>query len=246
MGMQGNLKDMTIADLIQHNCQDRKTAQLRVQHHDEEAILYFKEGRVVHAMLGQQIGEEVIYHILNWEEGNFNLENNIAPPQTSITSSWSALLMEGARRLDENALNLEPLQNESNQKTEANPMEVKMSDILKEMSGEITGYLASVVVGMDGIDLATHSHTKGLDLDMVGAQMTMLFKLVEGSVEKLGSGEIEDNLTTTDNAYLLMHFLPGSKQYYLGVAVDRKTGNLGNLRLISKMYAEHLSKAMPG
>jgi len=246
MGMQGNLKDMTIADLIQHNCQDRKTAQLRVQHSGEEAILYFKDGRVDHATLGAQTGEEVIYRILGWEEGNFDLESDIVSPQTSVTLSWPALLMEGARRLDENALDLEPIQRESNSRMEANSMAIKLDDILKEMSAEVTGYLASVVVGMDGIDLAAHSRAKGLDLDMVGAQLTMLFKLVEGSVEKLGSGEIEDNLTTTDNAYLLMHFLPGSKQYYLGVAVDRKTGNLGNLRLISKMYAERISKAMPG
>jgi hypothetical protein len=41
-----------------------------------------------------------------------------------------------------------------------------------------------------------------------------------------------------------MRFLPG-KQYYLGIAANRKTGNLGNMRLISKTYAERLSKAMP-
>jgi len=246
MGMQGNLKDMTIADLIQHNCQDRKIAQLRIQHSGEEAILYFKGGRVDHAALGQQTGEEVVYHILGWEEGSFDLESGIESPQTSVTLSWSALLMEGARRLDENALDLEPIQHESNLRMEANPMAIKLDDVLKEMSAEITGYLASAVVGMDGINVAAHSRAKGVDPELISAQMTMLFKLVDGSVTKLGAGEIEDNLTTTDNAYLLMHFLPGSKQYYLGVAVDRKTGNLGNLRLISKMYAERISKAMPG
>jgi len=246
MGMQGNLRDMTIADLIQHNCQDRKTAQLRIQHSGEEAILYFKDGRVDHATLGQQTGEEVIYHILGWEEGTFDLESGIEPPHVTITPSWSALLMEGARRLDENALDLESVQSESNLGTEVNSMAVKLDDVLKEMSAEVTGYVASAVVGMDGINLAAYSRVKGVDPDIISAQMTMLFKLVDGSVTKLGAGEIEDNLTTTDNAYLLMHFLPGSKQYYLGVAVDRKAGNLGNLRLISKMYAERISKAMPG
>jgi hypothetical protein len=41
-----------------------------------------------------------------------------------------------------------------------------------------------------------------------------------------------------------MRFLPG-KEYYLSITTDRKTGNLGNLRLMSKMYTEQLSKAMP-
>ena len=124
-------------------------------------------------------------------------------------------------------------------------MAVKLDDILKEMSAEVTGYTASAVVGMDGINLAAHSRVKGVDPDVISAQMTMLLKLVDTSVTKLAAGEIEDNLTTLENAYILMHYLPGSKQYYLGMAVDRKAGNLGNMRLISKVYAERISKAMP-
>ena len=120
----------------------------------------------------------------------------------------------------------------------------KLDDILKEMSAEITGYLACALVGLDGINLASHSNSKAADPEAISAQGTLLLKLVDGSVEKLGSGILEDNLTTTENAYLLMRFLPG-KQYYLGLAANRKTGNLGNMRLISKTYAERLSKAMP-
>ena len=64
MGMNGNLRDMAIADLIQHTCQDRKTAQLQIQHSGQQALLYFKDGNVVHAVLGDQEGEEVVYQIL--------------------------------------------------------------------------------------------------------------------------------------------------------------------------------------
>jgi hypothetical protein len=41
----------------------------------------------------------------------------------------------------------------------------------------------------------------------------------------------------------LMRFLPG-KQYYLDIIADRKTGNLGNLRLMSRMYTERLAKVL--
>jgi predicted regulator of Ras-like GTPase activity (Roadblock/LC7/MglB family) len=73
--------------------------------------------------------------------------------------------------------------------------------------------------------------------------MTTLLKLVNASVEKLGAGIVEDNLTTTENAYLLMRLLP-DKQYFLILTVNRKTGNLGNMRLITKIYSERFSKAM--
>jgi len=241
MGMQGNLRDMAIADLIQHTCQDRKTAQLRVEHSGQQAILYFDKGNVVHASLGDQAGEEVIYAILRWEEGKFDLEGGVMPPERTIKQSWSGLLLEGARRLDETGISF--FQSEPETYLEANEMAQKFEDILKELGGEVNGYLASTLTGMDGINLASHTKAK-VDPEAVSAQMAMLIKLVHTSVEKLGAGEIEDNLTTTDNAYLLIRFLPG-KQYYLGIAADRKNGNLGNMRLISKMYVDRLAKAMP-
>jgi len=243
MGMKGDLHDMAIADLIQHTCQDRRTAQLQIQHAGKQAMLYFKEGNVVHAILGDQEGEEVVYQILNWEEGVFNLEAGVEPPSNSIKHSWASMLMEGARRLDESNQTKDANQSDPYIQMEANEM-AKLDDILKEMSSEITGYAACALVGMDGINIASHTSNKAMDPDAMSAQMTMLLKLVDTSVGKLGAGIIEDNLTTTENAYILARFLPG-KQYYLAVAANRKTGNLGNMRLISKMYADRLGKAMP-
>jgi len=242
MGMQGNLLDMTIADLIQHNCQDRKTAQLKIEHSGQQAILYFEDGNISHAILGNQMGEDVIYEILQWEDGIFDLETGIRSPRTSITRTWSGLLMEGARRLDEKLLKASLVPSEQNDQMEAHKM-INLDDILMEMSGEVTGYIASSLVGLDGLMLASHASNNIADQEAIAAQMTTLLKLVHTSVEKLGAGEVEDNLTTTENAYLLMRFLP-DKQYYLSMTANRKTSNLGNMRLISKIYAERLSKAM--
>ena len=119
----------------------------------------------------------------------------------------------------------------------------KIDDLLKEMGGEVTGYVASAVAGMDGINLAQHTRAK-VDQEAISAQMTMLLKLIDSSITKLGAGVVEDNLVTTERTYVLMRFLPG-KEHFLAVASDRKGGNLGNLRLVSKMYAERIAKAMP-
>jgi predicted regulator of Ras-like GTPase activity (Roadblock/LC7/MglB family) len=80
--------------------------------------------------------------------------------------------------------------------------------------------------------------------EIISAQMTMLLKLVETTSSKINLGEIEDNLTTTDFAYVLMRFLPG-RRYFLGLTVDRRAGNLGNMRLITKMYANRFSALLP-
>ena len=242
MSLQGNIHDMSVADLIQHNCADRKKAKLAITYANKEATVYFKEGNVIHATLEDIEGEEVVYQILAWEEGLFNLTTDIESPKVSIDHSWSGLLMEGARRLDENGLEASSFQSEQNIYPEANGM-AKLDDILKEMSGEVTGYVACALVGLDGINIASNTSNKAVDPDTISAQLTMLLKLVDTSVEKLGAGVLEDNLTTTENAYILMRFLPG-KQYYLGMSANRKTGNLGNMRMIGKIYAERLSKAM--
>jgi predicted regulator of Ras-like GTPase activity (Roadblock/LC7/MglB family) len=68
---------------------------------DKEAVIYFKEGSVVHAVVGQTSGEEAIYKILSWDEGEFVLNVGVQSPEVTIKRNWSGLLLEGAKRLDE-------------------------------------------------------------------------------------------------------------------------------------------------
>jgi predicted regulator of Ras-like GTPase activity (Roadblock/LC7/MglB family) len=117
-------------------------------------------------------------------------------------------------------------------------------DILKEISTQVTGYIACALVDLDGLNLASNTISQGLNPEIISAQLSILFRLVKVSVEHMDVGEIEDNLTTTNDAYILMRFLPG-KQYYLSIAANRKTANLGNMRLMSKIYSERLGKVMP-
>jgi hypothetical protein len=51
MGINGNLKDISVADLIQIHCIDQRTARLRIDQKDQAAEIYFHAGQVVHATL---------------------------------------------------------------------------------------------------------------------------------------------------------------------------------------------------
>jgi hypothetical protein len=101
MSLRGNLREMSVADLIQHYCDDRKKAKLDISSGGHTAQIYFKEGNVVHASLGTKEGEQVIYDVLGWEEGTFSLTVGVNSPKESIKRSWAGLIMEGAKRLDE-------------------------------------------------------------------------------------------------------------------------------------------------
>jgi predicted regulator of Ras-like GTPase activity (Roadblock/LC7/MglB family) len=101
MAMHGHLGDMSVADLIQHACQDGKTARLQMEYQGQTAQIYFEGGQVVHATLGELAGEAAVYRALAWKEGDFHLEPEVGPPAHSIGRSYTALLFEGARRIDE-------------------------------------------------------------------------------------------------------------------------------------------------
>ncbi|MCE1253411.1 MAG: DUF4388 domain-containing protein [Anaerolineae bacterium] len=242
--MLGYLQDISLANLIQLNCQERKTAALALKYNDHQGELYFKDGNVVHAVFNGREGEEAAYELLSWQEGAFELKTGIEPPAVTINRGWSSLLIEGARRLDENPSNPDFLDSIFDIQSEDDFMPHKLEDLLKELSGEVDGYIASSIVGMDGIDIAHHARSK-INTEAASAQMTMLFKLVDTSVSKNGHETLEDNVLTTSNVYVYTRYLP-NKDYFLGVIADRKSASLGNLRLICKIYVDRIQKAMPG
>jgi predicted regulator of Ras-like GTPase activity (Roadblock/LC7/MglB family) len=243
MGMTGNLTGLAAADLIQLNCVDQKVARLQIKHSNTMAEVYFCNGQIVHAAYGDQKGEDVVYLVLGWDEGDFSLENDIQSPETTILRSWPSLLLEGARRLDEKGITPAPAEEEQEPDLKESKMTQKFDEILTELAGEVSGFRGCFLVGIDGINLAS-KFVGELDPELASAQMAMLLKLVSTSAGKVGAGNLEDNLTTTEKAFILMRFLPG-KQYFLGISAERKSGNLGNMRLMSKIYTERFVKAMP-
>jgi len=103
--MKGRLEDMAVADLIQHTCQDHKTARVQLKNGRERGELFFKNGNVVHASLDDQTGEQAVYKLMNWEAGTFELFDKVDPPEITITRNWTSLLLEAARLTDEGEQN---------------------------------------------------------------------------------------------------------------------------------------------
>jgi predicted regulator of Ras-like GTPase activity (Roadblock/LC7/MglB family) len=238
MAIKGRLEEMALPTLIQHVCNAGESARLRVEREEMTARLHFAEGDLVHAELGDQVGEEAVYRVLAWEDGDFELtkESGNTSPSRTIETPWSALIMEGLQRHDEAAW-------ETSESQEDYDMPENIRDILVDLGGQAPGFIAASVVGMDGLGIAEFSVT-GADTEAINAQMTLLVKLVDTTVTKLGAGTVEDHLLTTDKAFLLVRFLE-DQDYYLGIAVDKQATNLGNLRLNSRIYAKRVNAALP-
>jgi len=99
--LEGNLQMMSLASIIQINCDERNQAQLTLNHLGKDGTIFFKDGEMVHAESDGLTGDDAIYSLLGWEKGSFQLKMGTEPRQRTINKPWSGLLLEGMRRIDE-------------------------------------------------------------------------------------------------------------------------------------------------
>lgn len=100
-GFQGTVDGVSLLDIVQFNGLSRATAALKVTAGDREGMIFFKEGEVVHAICGKEIGEEAFFTILAFNGGSLQNNRGVQPPVVSIHKSVEALLFETAVKSDE-------------------------------------------------------------------------------------------------------------------------------------------------
>jgi DNA-binding response OmpR family regulator len=97
----GSILDMGVVDLLQTFEVSRKSGVLHVTHGSDETVISFRDGQIVHAMLGRLQGAEAVYRALVWNEGDFAIEFGQVDVVDNVGISTQGLLMEGMRRVDE-------------------------------------------------------------------------------------------------------------------------------------------------
>mgnify|MGYP000734202326 CR=1 FL=1 len=100
-GFAGTLKNIQIDDLIQMCCLSMASLAIRVFKDNHQGTIYIQEGEVVHAACGSVTGEEAFYTILVWAGGRFETLDDTYSGTHTIEKSHEFLLMEAARRADE-------------------------------------------------------------------------------------------------------------------------------------------------
>ena len=99
MALQGNLAEMSLANLIQVNCQEMRSARLTLTRDGQTGEVYFSDGQVVHATHGADVGEPALYEMLAWRDGTFVLERDAHTTDKTIDKTWNQLLLEGMMHL---------------------------------------------------------------------------------------------------------------------------------------------------
>lgn len=101
MAFQGALKELPLPDIIQLVSVSGKTGMFVLESGSSTGRIYLQDGQIVHAVTGDLSGEEAVYELAIWQDGEFVFTAGEAAPEKSIQKSNTNLLMEAARRIDE-------------------------------------------------------------------------------------------------------------------------------------------------
>jgi CheY-like chemotaxis protein len=156
-GFVGQVVDLQLVDIIQMGCLGRFTMSLSVAKGTEEGLIYFKNGEIAHAEIGDLEGKEALFTMLGWHEGRFNSQMGISPPKETITDRWEHLLLEGTKRLDD------AVASEARESTVLlQEVERAFEDLDKEASRkELLGSLLRILSSIEGFQ-------KGVWIDVQG------------------------------------------------------------------------------
>jgi prepilin-type processing-associated H-X9-DG protein len=220
--VRGNLRTMSLASIFQINCTELNQARLRIRHDGKEGNIYFADGNVVHADLGSKFGEEAVYELLSWEDGEFELEMDIPASERTITTGWSGLLLEGMRRLDEQSAGLDVLDELEEIGAASDTMHEKgvTGDMIEELASalkQIDNVTGVVITARDGIVLADDLETG--DPQTQGAVAVFVGNAASMVGESLTLGSFEWGAVSVGQGTMLVIEQP---DYHVGLLLSER------------------------
>jgi hypothetical protein len=118
MALTGELSDLSLAELIEFFCNQRKTGRLKVMYPIGPGYFYLQAGSVVHARIGELRGIEAVYCALTLSNASFTFSPAFEAPEHTINQPWTSVVLEGLRRMDEGILPSNPFPEESSSPVE--------------------------------------------------------------------------------------------------------------------------------
>jgi hypothetical protein len=100
-GFRATLDDAALWDLVQMSCGSRARRAALVRSGVRSGYLYFADGQLVHATVGDADGEQAALDILSWRTGTWQSCDVPWPARPSIQTPWQGLLLRAAQIEDE-------------------------------------------------------------------------------------------------------------------------------------------------
>ncbi|HET6893104.1 MAG TPA: DUF4388 domain-containing protein [Pyrinomonadaceae bacterium] len=101
MALTGHLSDLSLSELIEFFCNQRKSGRLTVLYPQGPGYFYLQSGSVVDARIGVARGIDAVYYALTLPNAKFEFNAAAEPSERTINQPWTQVVLEGLRRLDE-------------------------------------------------------------------------------------------------------------------------------------------------
>ncbi len=102
MALTGHLSDLSLSELIEFFCNQRKSGRLKVLYPQGAGYFYLQAGSVVDARIGVLHGIDAVYYALTLPNAEFEFSADVEAKNRTINQPWTQVVLEGLRRLDEN------------------------------------------------------------------------------------------------------------------------------------------------
>lgn len=220
---------LSFCDLVQMLASNRCTKIVTIFNHGKEAVLWFKEGDIVHAVSEDRTGQEAVYTLLAWEEGSFQIEPWREPVRVTIDKSVQQLLLEGCCRIDEDH-RTDGIQLESAE-------ERNMGNLKESLEGlaDLDGFLGACIVDSNSGMMLGSLGGGSVNLEAAAAGNTEVVRAKRKTMKALGLNDtIEDILITLGKQYHLIRPMALKDGLFVYLVLDRSKANLalGRHRLV--------------
>jgi CheY-like chemotaxis protein len=251
-GFSVAIQEMEFTDLLQFlSFAGRAVKVLVTNNLGEEGEIGLEGDTVLWVKTRAHFGEGAFFEIVGWEGGGFEMRPLAKEEgdRKGEVLSLSYLLLEGARRKDEDRLSEtagEAAGKETQEESEAPRSAISaIKVVLEELTREIPNVIAAEVVCIDdGTPLVAISQDPSFDPEIAAAYFAEVVKINEKALEALKKGRrFEEVLLTTDEFYLVVRILPDTR-FYLGLAIA-KDGNIGMARMVMKTYEKRFMETLP-
>lgn len=102
MALTGHLSDLSLSELIEFFCNQRKSGRLKVLYPKGAGYFFLQAGSVVDARIGVLHGIDAVYYALTLPNAEFEFSVDVEAKTRTINQPWTQVVLEGLRRLDEN------------------------------------------------------------------------------------------------------------------------------------------------
>jgi hypothetical protein len=149
MALSGELSDLSLSELIEFFCNQRKTGRLKVIYPNLPGYFYIQAGALVDARIGTLSGIDAVYYALTLPNASFTFDMDIEVEQRTIHQPWTQVVLEGLRRMDEGISPEPPLNKE--ELPDEHDLEVAFDSVIAQGDQDpATGPMAMTLESMAG------------------------------------------------------------------------------------------------